>query len=107
MALAACGVGPGDEVIVPALTAVPTASAVCAVGAIPVLVDVDAATACLDVEAAQRAITERTSAIVPVHLYGRPVDVDPFVRLGVTVIDEAGLHALLGGPADAHQEPAP
>ena len=89
LALVACGVKADDEVIVPALTAVPTASAVCAAGAIPVPVDIDAATACLDLEAAQRAITERTSAIVPVHLYGRPVDVDPFVRLGVTVIEDA------------------
>ena len=95
LSLASCGVGPGDEVIVPALTAVPTASAVCAVGAIPVPVDVDASTAGLDVEATRRAITERTAAIVPVHLYGRPVDIDAFVGLGPTVIEDA---------AQAHRE---
>jgi len=89
LALTASGVGEGDEVIVPALTAVPTASAVCAVGAVPVPVDVDEATAGLDLAATQRAITERTAAIVPVHLYGRPVDVDPFLALGPTVIEDA------------------
>jgi dTDP-3-amino-3,4,6-trideoxy-alpha-D-glucose transaminase len=89
LSLASCGVRPGDEVIVPALTAVPTASAVCAVGAIPVPVDVDSSTAGLDVEATGRAITSRTAAIVPVHLYGRPVDVAPFVGLGPTVIEDA------------------
>jgi dTDP-3-amino-3,4,6-trideoxy-alpha-D-glucose transaminase len=89
LSLVACGVQPGDEVIVPALTAVPTASAVCAVGAIPVPVDVDAASASLDVEATRRAITERTTAIMPVHLYGRPVDIDAFVGFGPMVIEDA------------------
>lgn len=89
LALVACGVAPGDEVIVPAFTAVPTASAVCAVGAVPVLVDVDASSAGLDVEATARAITSRTAAIIPVHLYGRAVDVEPFLGLGPTVIEDA------------------
>ena len=89
LSLVACGIGSGDEVIVPAFTAVPTASAVCAVGAVPVPVDVDASTAGLDVDATQRAITERTAAIIPVHLYGRPVDVEPFLGLGPTVIEDA------------------
>lgn len=89
LALIAVGVGPDDEVIVPALTAVPTASAVCAVGAVPVFVDVDESTAGLDHEATKRALTDRTAAIVPVHLYGRPVDVEPFVSLGPTVIEDA------------------
>jgi dTDP-4-amino-4,6-dideoxygalactose transaminase len=98
LSLASCGVGPGDEVIVPALTAVPTASAVCAVGAIPVPVDVDVSTAGLDVEATRRAITSRTAAIVPVHLYGRPVDVEAFVGLGPTVIeDSAQAHGARSG----------
>ncbi len=103
--LVACGVGPGDEVIVPAFTAVPTASAVCAVGAVPVPVDVDESTAGLDVEATQRAITPRTAAIIPVHLYGRAVDVDPFLRLGPTVIEDAaqaqGARSGVGGRAAA------
>ena len=105
LALIACGVGPGDEVIVPALTAVPTASAVCAVGAVPVPVDVDAATVGLDVEATRRAITERTKAIVPVHLYGRAVEIDPFLSLGPTVIEDAaqaqGARAGVAGRAAA------
>ena len=105
LSLVACGVRPGDEVIVPAHTAVPTASAVCAVGAVPVPVDVDVSTAGLDVEATQRAITEHTAAIIPVHLYGRAVDVEPFLGLGPTVIEDAaqaqGARAGVGGRAAA------
>jgi dTDP-4-amino-4,6-dideoxygalactose transaminase len=56
---------------------------------VPVPVDVDASTAGLDLQATQQAITEHTVAIVPVHLYGRPVDVDAFVELGPTVIEDA------------------
>ncbi|MEJ7800191.1 MAG: DegT/DnrJ/EryC1/StrS family aminotransferase, partial [Ilumatobacter sp.] len=74
LGLAALGVGPGDEVIVPAFTAVPTASAVAALGAIPVFVDVDPATACLDVTRVDAAITSTTKAVVVVHLYGYPAD---------------------------------
>jgi len=72
LALAAVGVGPGDEVIVPAFTAVPTASAVCALGAVPVLVDVEAESACLDPGLVDAARTARTKAVIVVHLYGRP-----------------------------------
>ncbi len=84
LALAALGIGPGDEVIVPAFTAVPTVSAVCAVGATPVVVDVDVDTALIDVGRALDAVTERTRAIVPVHLYGRPADLTPLREAGVT-----------------------
>jgi len=105
LALVACGVRPGDEVIVPALTAVPTASAVCAVGAVPVPVDVDASTAGLDVDATKRAITARTTAIIPVHLYGRAVDVESLLGLGPTVIEDAaqaqGARAGVAGRAAA------
>jgi dTDP-4-amino-4,6-dideoxygalactose transaminase len=72
VALAAIGVGDGDEVIVPAFTAVPTASAVCAVGAVPVFVDVERDTANLDAALVEAARTERTRAVIVVHLYGRP-----------------------------------
>lgn len=72
LALAALGVGPGDEVIVPSFTAVPTASAVLAVGAVPVPVDVTSDAASIDLAAVDRARTDRTKAIVVVHLYGRP-----------------------------------
>jgi dTDP-3-amino-3,4,6-trideoxy-alpha-D-glucose transaminase len=74
LAMRAVGVGPGDEVIVPAFTAVPTASAVAALGATPVLVDVDRATAGLDPALVSAARTERTKAVIVVHLYGRPMD---------------------------------
>jgi dTDP-3-amino-3,4,6-trideoxy-alpha-D-glucose transaminase len=86
LALLAMGVGPGDEVIVPAFTAVPTAAAVCAVGATPVFADVDPATAALDPSAAERAVTDRTRAVIPVHLYGRPA---PLPDLGVPVLEDA------------------
>ena len=76
LALEGLGIGAGDEVVVPAFTAVPTASAVFATGATPVPVDVDAHTALIDVAAVAAAITDRTRAIIPVHLYGRPVDID-------------------------------
>lgn len=75
LALAALEVGPGDEVIVPAMTAVPTASAVCAVGAVPVFADVELSTAAIDPSAAKSAVTSRTRVVIGVHLYGRPFDV--------------------------------
>lgn len=89
VALTAMGVRPGDEVIVPAFTAVPTASAVCAVGATPVLVDVDPDTAALDPGAISVAISEHTRAIVLVHLYGRPADVDPLLAFDIPVLEDA------------------
>jgi dTDP-3-amino-3,4,6-trideoxy-alpha-D-glucose transaminase len=76
IALRAWNIGPGDEVIVPAHTFVATALAVDEVGATPVLVDVEADTGLMDVGLVEAAITERTRAIVPVHLYGQPVDMD-------------------------------
>jgi dTDP-3-amino-3,4,6-trideoxy-alpha-D-glucose transaminase len=86
LVFAARGIGLGDEVIVPALTAVPTAAAVCAVGATPVFVDVDDETAGIDAESAAAAVTDRTRAVVPVHLYGRPV---PVPALGVPIVEDA------------------
>ena len=80
-ALAACGVGEGDEVIVPALTFVASATAVLAVNATPVLVDIDAETLCLDVSLAEAAITPRTRAIVAVHVAGAVCDLDALVPL--------------------------
>jgi dTDP-4-amino-4,6-dideoxygalactose transaminase len=89
LALRAVGVGPGDEVIIPDFTAVPTASAVCALGAVPVLVDVDDATALLDAEAAMAARTSRTRAVIPVHLYGRPADIEDFIAIDVPIVEDA------------------
>lgn len=79
--LAAAGVGPGDEVLVPALTWIATSEAVSTVGATPVFVDVDRDTLTMDPELAAAAVTERTRAIVPVHLYGRPAAMDPLLEL--------------------------
>jgi dTDP-3-amino-3,4,6-trideoxy-alpha-D-glucose transaminase len=72
--LRAAGVGPGDEVIVPAMTAAFTALAVTGMGAVPVFVDIDPARMTMDAAAAAAAVTSRTRAIVPVHLYGQPAD---------------------------------
>jgi len=86
LALVAMGIGPGDEVIVPAMTAVPTAAAVVAAGARPVFADVERATAALDPAAAAAAVTDRTRAVVPVHLYGRPAELPD---LGLPVLEDA------------------
>ena len=97
LALAALGVGPGDEVIVPAFTAVPTASAVCAVGAVPVPVDVDADTAAIDPTPSAAALTGRTRAIVPcTSTAGRRRRAAR--ELGVPVVEDAAqAHGALAG----------
>jgi dTDP-4-amino-4,6-dideoxygalactose transaminase len=93
LGLRAFGVGPGDEVIVPAHTFVATAAAVTFVGARPVLVDVDPITYNIDVDQIEAAITPRTRAIIPVHLYGLPADMASILRLaerhGLRVIEDA------------------
>lgn len=76
LALRALDIGAGDEVIVPAMTAAYTALAVIAAGATPVIVDVEPATLTIDPSACAAAVTTRTTAIVPVHLYGQPADMD-------------------------------
>jgi dTDP-4-amino-4,6-dideoxygalactose transaminase len=89
LSLAALGIGEGDEVIVPAMTAVPTASAVCAVGARPVIVDIDDETAAIDFDQVESAMTERTRAVIVVHLYGRPVaNIERLMNLGVKVVED-------------------
>src|SRR5436190_2864521 len=80
IALRAVGVGPGDEVIVPAYTFVATAGAVVDCGATPVLADVSPASALLSAASAASRRTPRTRAVVPVHLYGLPCDVDALRR---------------------------
>lgn len=91
LALEAVGVRAGDEVVVPAFTAVPTAAAVCAIGAVPVPVDVDAASAAIDPDAVRAALTPATRAIVPVHLYGRPADseIAALAALGLPIVEDA------------------
>jgi dTDP-4-amino-4,6-dideoxygalactose transaminase len=81
IALAAAGVAPGDEVIVPPITFVASATAILRVGAIPVFVDTDPDTLNLSVAAAEQAITARTRALVAVHFAGHPVDLDALVEL--------------------------
>ncbi|MFA9478774.1 DegT/DnrJ/EryC1/StrS family aminotransferase [Phycisphaerales bacterium AB-hyl4] len=91
-ALAAMKVGPGDEVIVPALTWMATAMAVHYVGATPVFVDVEPTTLCLDPAAAEAAVTPRTSAIIAVHLYGGMTDLEAIARVakrhGLALIED-------------------
>jgi dTDP-4-amino-4,6-dideoxygalactose transaminase len=89
LALVALGVGPGDEVVVPAMTAVPTAAAVCAVGATPVFADVQLATAEIDPARVAAAVTARTRAVIGVHLYGRPFDVAALAAaVGVPIVED-------------------
>lgn len=81
IALRAAGIGVGDEVILPAHSFVATALAVTAVGAEPVLVDVDPELSLIEAGAIANAITLRTRAIIPVHLYGHPADMDPLLEI--------------------------
>jgi perosamine synthetase len=93
VALLSVGVGPGDEVVVPAFTFPATANAVVRVGARPVLVDVSPDDLCMDPDAAERAISSRTRAIVPVHEFGQAARIDEICTLaerrGLTVIEDA------------------
>jgi dTDP-4-amino-4,6-dideoxygalactose transaminase len=97
IALRACGIGPGDEVITPALSFVATANVIVRVGARPVFVDVDLDTRNLDLDQVEAAITPRTRAIMPVHFAGLPVDMDRTLaiakRHGLRVIEDAA-HAI-------------
>jgi UDP-N-acetyl-3-dehydro-alpha-D-glucosamine 3-aminotranferase len=92
LALHACGVGAGDEVIVPAFTFIATGSAVSALGARPVFADIELATFNLDPEQIELRITPRTRAIVVVHLFGLAADMDPILALaakhGIPVIED-------------------
>ncbi|HEY3970773.1 MAG TPA: DegT/DnrJ/EryC1/StrS family aminotransferase [Solirubrobacteraceae bacterium] len=93
LALHVSGVGPGDEVIVPSLSFIATANAVWHCGAQPVFADIDPRTYNLDPAAAERAITPRTKAIMPVHQVGLPADMDAFLELGrrhkVEIVEDA------------------
>lgn len=93
LSLRALNIGEGDEVIVPANTFIATWFAVSEVGAIPVPVDADPQTFNIDIAKIEAAITEKTKAIIPVHLYGRPVDLDPILKLArekkIWIIEDA------------------
>jgi perosamine synthetase len=81
MALAALGVGPGDEVITSAFTFLASASCALHQNAIPVFVDIDPRTYCMDPSKLEAAITERTKVIIPVHIQGMPADMDPILDI--------------------------
>jgi perosamine synthetase len=83
LTLVALGVGPGDEVLIPDLTFAATANAVLYVGAIPVLIDIDPDTLCIDPIKAKAAVTSKTRAIIPVHLYGHPADMGAINTLAI------------------------
>jgi perosamine synthetase len=93
LALATLQIGPGDEVLVPDLTFVATANVVRYTGATPVLVDAHPVTWTLDPDDARRKLTPRTRAIIPVHVYGHPADLDPLLALarahGLQVVEDA------------------
>src|SRR3954470_19714969 len=93
LALLAAGVGPGDDVITVPFTFVATVAAIRYTGARPVFVDVDPQSYTMNPAAVEAAITPRTKAIMPVHLFGQPADMDPIMevarRRGLAVIEDA------------------
>jgi perosamine synthetase len=93
VAIQCLGLEPGDEVIMPSFTIISCAVAVVESGGVPVLVDCDPDTWCMDVDQIERKITPRTRAIMPVHIYGHPVDMDPVLQIaakhGLAVVEDA------------------
>ena len=109
LALLALGIGPGDEVIVPSFSFAASANAVRLVGAEPVFADIEAGSFCLDPDAVAAAITPRTVAIMPVHLYGHPAAMDRLMPIAerhdlAVVEDAAQAHARGAG---RHSRSAP
>lgn len=93
LGLLAAGIGPGDEVIVPSFTFAATANSVALTGASPVFVDIEPNHFCMDPTAVEASITDRTKAIMPVHLYGHPADMDKLGALaqshGLMLLEDA------------------
>jgi perosamine synthetase len=92
-ALYGLGVGEGDEVVMPSFTIISCALATLRLGATPVLVDIEPETWCMDVSQLEAAISSRTKVVMPVHIYGHPVDMDPLMSMararGVRVLEDA------------------
>ena len=97
LAVGCLGLEPGDEVILPTFTIISCALAVIYGGGVPVLVDCNPRTRCLDVHQVEKKVTRRTRAIMPVHIYGHPVEMDPLLNLA----DKYGL-AIIEDAAEAH-----
>ena len=97
LALMACGIGQGDEVIVPSFTFFATAETVSVLGAVPIFVDVDPVSYTITAAEIEKAITPRTRAIIPVHLYGQAADLDPIRALA----EQHNLH-VIEDAAQAH-----
>jgi dTDP-4-amino-4,6-dideoxygalactose transaminase len=89
LALDALEIGPGDEVICPAFTFYATAESIARRGATPVFVDIDPQTLNVDLGDVAAKLTPRTRAIMPVHLFGRPLDIEPLLEHGVPVVEDA------------------
>jgi dTDP-4-amino-4,6-dideoxygalactose transaminase len=93
LSLMASGVKPGDEVLTTPYSFFATASSISRLGAVPVFVDIDPATYCLDTSKLGDVLTPKARAVIPVHLYGRPMDLDPIMELGreedLAVIEDA------------------
>lgn len=93
LALLTADIGPGDEVITVSFTFVATVAAICYTGAKPVFVDIEPRSCTLDVSQLEQVVTPRTKAIIPVHLYGQPADMDPILefarRHNLVVIEDA------------------
>lgn len=93
LGLLAAGIGPGDEVVVPSFTFAATANAVALTGAVPVFADIDLDTFNLSPDAVEAAITTRTAALMPVHLYGQPADMSRFTEIaaahGLLLVEDA------------------
>lgn len=108
LALLAAGIGAGDEVVVPSFTFAATANAVALAGATPVFADIDPATYCIDADSVESALTSKTRAIMPVHLYGHPAAMDRLVPFATShdllIIEDAAqahLASLNGTPVGA------